>query len=207
MKLKFSRSLTDSERAGLDGVRTSLKKALAQFERENTTLRNHEKKLRELEAKEAKLEKQAEELNDDASLKLFAVKDQMRRVKMAIQRSEEGISDTLPLFSLVGTAAESVRAVLLPDLDTQLLDMIAEANAPFFSSPASARQTVGFNCDARMALVASFKMTIFDAGVGSLGTMLSLADSLITAIDRAFSGESVWEYEPAAQQSGRQPQK
>ena len=149
MKYQLSRALTKSERASLEAAHADLGKALADVAQASKSARANEKKLKQLEARETALEKEANRGNEDASRELVGVKDQVPRVRAAITGA--GAAEGRVLNREVLHCSELLPGIIVRDLQAQVEDLIEERNEDFFFDRARARG-VAFGCDALPAL-------------------------------------------------------
>jgi hypothetical protein len=189
MQYTLSRALTKSERASLEAARTGLSKALADVARASKAAGDGEKKLNEMEAREGKLEKEADRGSEDASLKLAALRDQIARTRASIANSRTCAVEGRALNGEVLRCSDLLPPIVQRDLQTQIEDLIEARNGDFFFDRTHARG-VAFGCDALAVLRNAFAV----APQTTIAGRVSEGEHLHHVVDQLLKGGPIFEF-------------
>jgi hypothetical protein len=187
--MKITRELTEDEIANLTKLQQFLSKYLGSMEREAKTLKSLEEKYEALEKRRMKLERDAQNGSESASVALHGVIDQKIRLKGSIESAESSVTDRLwPLRSHINNAIQLINPICGNDMRKQIEDQIEALMLPYFSSPVWARR-VAYECDALRQLAGFFNPFTGN----SSSELLPLAERFITVIQALLAGGEIWE--------------
>ena len=150
----------------------------------------------ELAKKEERLDKEAEESGEEASIKLFGCRDQMRRVEQSILHAQESVRAVRgDVVGAVRHASELLSKTCVKDFDEQIREAIKKAVEPFFSTSSNGCSNVAFNSDILRALGNRFKLSPYFIENPELAAQI--AGDFEGVIGKILACEVVWEFDPA----------
>ncbi len=194
MKFRLSRKLTLAEKAQLENCKALLTKPLAELGRRERTLKTNLENQKRLQAKETMLDAEAETGGEDASMRLFAVKDQLRRVEIAIRNSKYSVLDGQHAVLKELAAVQGVLAVICQaDFVEQIHEAARRVASQFFADADAGARKIVWDSDVQVAVANRFKLPFSYQEFPEMSA--ELARDQISIIEKLMAGEVIVEFE------------
>jgi hypothetical protein len=194
-------SISKSQRTDLERHKLQVEAAIEAAAQETSAVLELSNKAASLERKAAGLRRRANAFELAAEGELVSVEKQLQRVRVAMQDAEFNANVGKPDFArAINAAQETIASICSKTSYESLLDLIAEATAPFYSDYARARYDAR-NAPAVNALVGDL-LSQKIIGTEGIERLNDVARETLARVDALLDGSEIWSFpgcEPQAE--------